>query len=309
MGAFLGPCLLLAVTMVLTNRAEEFFFENKRLNWLLLITITLAVLLSNSQAILGALLATLAVVYERGLLKRRQLVKLSLLSVVVLLLAGLLLRMFGIDFLSAFSLRTQFLIVNILDPYNTIQVTSFADRWQGLLIGLEIWIRNPILGVGLGNMGYHNDARLGTNNPWLQVMVEQGTLGWLALGMVFCTLWHRLRTVMEEIDDLFWRPVIISMLLILFLTMIDGLFTFNWTHPLRVFTLAMANLVYIQATAARRGSEPIRSKRRGRSFAPARWFSTLKSSFALGKRQAVNGKNAGNPTDKTSAPWRTECTF
>ena len=256
-------------------------------------SITLAVLLCNSQAILAGLLATLLVVYERGLLKRSRIVKLFLLSVLVVLLAGLLLRMFGIDFLSAFSHRSQYLMANIADPDNTAQVTSFADRFKGIQIGLEVWSTHPILGVGLGSMGYHS-GREWTNNAWLQVMVEQRILGLLALVMVFWSLWRGLRGQLKaDHDDSFWQPVTISMLLVLLLTMIDGLFTFNWTDPLRIFTLAMANLVYIQTTAGYRTSELMRLKRMGRLFAAIRWVSRFripKRFFALGKRQAVNGK-------------------
>lgn len=251
MGAFLGPCLLLAITMVLTNKAEEFFFKKKPLNWLLLITLTLAVFLSNSQAILAALLATLAVVYERGLLKRSRIVKLSLLSVTALLLAGLLLRIFGIDFLSAFSLRTQYLILNIVDPENTAQVTSYANRYERSLAAFQIWARYPILGVGLGNMGYYTDVHEWSNNPWAQLLVEQGVLGFLSLIMLFVTLWQQLYGLLERHgEESFWRSVIIAMLLLLILTFFDAIFTLNWTHPQRIFTFAIINLIYIQATAA-----------------------------------------------------------
>ena len=100
-------------------------------------------------------------------------------------------------------------------------------------------------------MAYYNPLnRSATNNAWAQLLVEQGIVGLIALLLVFGMLfWQISRLLALQRQKTFWRTALIAMLCILFLTLFDGLFTFNWTDPLRVFVLAMANLVYIQANA------------------------------------------------------------
>ena len=98
-------------------------------------------------------------------------------------------------------------------------------------------------------MGYYNPLeRTGTNNAWVQLLVEQGIFGFAALLAVFGTLAWQLSWLLRQTGQrTFWRAALVAMLCILVLTVVDGLFTFNWVDPLRVFVLAMAHLVYVQA--------------------------------------------------------------
>jgi O-antigen ligase len=94
------------------------------------------------------------------------------LAVGAVLLLVPILRAIGVDFLTAFVYRFQFLILNILQPDGSAQVTSYAERSNSLRLGLAIWQQHPLLGVGLGNMGHYNHwGRATTNNAWMQLLV------------------------------------------------------------------------------------------------------------------------------------------
>lgn len=248
MGAFLGPCFVFAMVVLLNNTATRFFFRAQWLNWLLAVVLALAILLSNSQAILAGLIVVVFLLFVSGVVRRRRLIRLLFFAIGTVLLLSLILRWFGIDFLTAFSFRFTYLILNILSPENTAQVTSFADRSEGIEVGLSVWRTHPLIGVGLGNLPYHTNIRAVTNNAWIQLLVEQGVLGFIALAGCFLTLLYELMHWRRSLLIYpFWRSLLTAMLFVLLLTMIDGLFTFNWTDPLRIFVLAVANLVVVQA--------------------------------------------------------------
>lgn len=257
LAAFLGPCLILLIVFVLEQHAHELLFKRAWQNWLALLAMAVAVFLSNSQAILVGLVLTLLFLFSRGLVRRTRILKLLLSTIVVAVLVDQLLQLIGIDFLKASFYRYQYLLLNILDR-STAQVTSFADRYQGTQIGLAIWRQYPILGVGLGNMGYYNPLeRTGANNAWVQLLVEQGIVGFVALLAVFGTLaWQLSWRLRQTGQRTFWRAALIALLCILVLTVVDGLFTFNWVDPLRVFVLAMAHLVYVQAAGQQVDNRP-----------------------------------------------------
>lgn len=257
LAAFLGPCLILLIVFVLERRAHELLFKRTWQNWLALLALVVAVFLSNSQAILVGLVMTLLFLFGWGLVKRTRILILLVSIITVTLIVNQVLQIIGIDFLKATFYRYQYLLINIVDR-STTQVTSFADRYQGIQIGLTIWRQYPILGIGLGNVGYYNPLeRVGTNNAWVQLLVEQGLVGLATLLGVFGLLVWQLTWLLRQAgQQTFWRAAIIAMLGILVLTMIDGLFTFNWVDPLRVFVLAMAHLVYLQAASQPSYSRP-----------------------------------------------------
>lgn len=250
LAAFLGPCLIILIVFILEQRSHELLFKRAWQNWLALLALIVAVFLSNSQAALFGLVMTMLFLFGRGLVKRTRILKLLLSTIVFALLVNQFLQFLGIDFFKASFYRYQYLLVNILDR-STTQVTSFADRYRGIEIGLEIWREYPILGIGLGNMGYYNSfERVGTNNAWVQLLVEQGVVGFVALLTIFGTLvWQLTWLLRRTARQTFWRAALIAMVCILVLTMVDGLFTFNWVDPLRVFVLAIAHLVYLQAAS------------------------------------------------------------
>jgi O-antigen ligase len=250
LGAFLGPCLMLTAIFVLEQRSSDLLFRHRWLNWLCLLALSAAVILSNSQAILVSLVVTLLFIFVRGLVRRLRLLRFIFMAIGGLLLIIPILQAIDVDFLTVFAYRFQYLILNILDPQQSAQVTSYAERSGSLQLGLEIWRQYPLLGVGLGNMGYYNIwGRATTNNAWLQVLVEQGAIGFVALVLVFgILLWQSSWLLRLHPNGSFWRTALISMICVLVLTAFSGLFTFNWTDPIRVFTLSIANLIYIQAS-------------------------------------------------------------
>lgn len=251
LGAFLGPCLILVAVFVLEGRSTDLLFPRRWLNWLCLLALAAAVLLSNSQAILVSLVVTLLFMLVRGLINRLRLLYFMALAVGAVLLLVPILRAIGVDFLTAFVYRFQFLILNILQPDGSAQVTSYAERSNSLRLGLAIWQQHPLLGVGLGNMGHYNQwGRATTNNAWMQLLVEQGVVGFVPFLLLFAVLlWQSSWLLRLHPPGSFWRTVLIAMICVLVLTIFSALFTFNWIDPVRVFTLGLANLVCIQANA------------------------------------------------------------
>lgn len=251
LGAFLGPCLLLLAVFVLEGRSPDLLFPRRWLNWLCLLALAAAVLLSNSQAILVSLGITLLFILVRGLINRLRLLYFMALAVGAVLLLVPILRAIGVDFLTAFVYRFQFLILNILQPDGSAQITSYAERSSSLRLGLAIWQQHPLFGVGLGNMGHYNQlGRATTNNAWVQLLVEQGVIGFVPFLLLFgVLLWQSSWLLRLHPPGSFWRTILIAMICVLVLTIFSALFTFNWIDPVRVFTLGLANLVCIQANA------------------------------------------------------------
>jgi len=251
MAAFLAPPFILTGNFVLLKKANVLFFRRNWLNWMMVLLIGSAIILSGSQASLAAVLSTLLFMLIRGSVSRRRIVQLGLLAGLLLLLIALILDAAGGDFFTAFTYRLQYLLLNIRDPGNTAQVTSVADRLQGTMVGIEVWKRHPVFGIGLGNLQYFSGRQSTTNNPWVQLLVEQGLLGFISLLLVFLILIARLNQLARILPQhSFWQPLCVAMTAVLVLTMISGLFTFVWTHPYRILTLALANLILIQASHA-----------------------------------------------------------
>lgn len=254
MGAFLGPCLVMLAVFVMDKRPARdrhvnvTLFKQRWQTWSIFVVVALGVLLSNSQAILAGVVATLLWAAARGLVRRLRIIQLIGVVIGATLAAGTILRAYGIDFIAVFSYRFEFLIKNIIDPENTGQITSYANRSERMLAGLDIWYTHPLLGVGLGNTGYHTTVHEWTNSPWIQLLAEQGLLGALMLVLVFATSFYALSRAWRRLprhSD--WHPVVTAMLFLIVLTAADGFFTLNWTHPQRVFTLALASWVAFHA--------------------------------------------------------------
>lgn len=246
MVSFLAGPLIVSVVILLERK--RIFFHSGLLSAILFGIMVLAIVFTVAQGIYISLACTFLVLYMTRLIKANAILRVVIATLTLVIVGNLLLDNLGINFARAWSYRMRYLILNIQDPLNTAQVTSFANRYQRILIALEIWMKRPILGVGLGNMEHYTSVAAWSNSPWVQLLVEQGVIGVLALALLFWSLIRGLlwRLKMEP-ESSTWRLLIISALALLILDIFDGVFTLNWTHPQRGFTLALANLVYIQS--------------------------------------------------------------
>ena len=251
MVAFLAPAFVLVGSYVLSGHAHLVFFRRNWRNWLMVATIGIAIVISGALAGLVTVIGTFIYMLLRGTVRRRQIVRLLLVTIFGLLTVALILNAIGIEFLSALMLRIQFLFINIFDPNETAEITSAADRFRGLEVGFDAWRQRPLLGIGLGNLEHVSAIRATVNNPWVQVLVEQGTIGFFSLLSACILLVVQLERLARTLPaDDFWQPACVAMAAVMVVTMLGALFAYVWTHPYRVFTLAIANLVVVQAMQA-----------------------------------------------------------
>jgi hypothetical protein len=249
LGAYLiGPILLCSV-FLLNGKGHVLLTKSSILNWTLLAVLALALLLSGSQGAYVTLIATIGIMYATNRISRNSTTKLVMIFLVLLLASGVLLASLGVDFFGALSLRLKFLLLNIMDPAGTSEVTSFRVRAECSLAALGVWIAHPILGVGLNNMSYYTDVCDFTLG-WGQLLVDQGMLGFIALILVFWALLRGLSRLSKEPSlSPFWSLVIVGLIFVLISDIVNGAVCYNWVDPQRWFSLGIANLVYIQANS------------------------------------------------------------
>lgn len=99
------------------------------------------------------------------------------------------------------SLQTRFeTIINPdVGPANARE--SGEGRIEGLLMGLELWARNPVSGVGPGAWRPATHSTVESHNLYGQLVGELGTLGAVGFGAVLAGFWLNLRAVKAVRSD------------------------------------------------------------------------------------------------------------
>jgi hypothetical protein len=249
LGAYLlGPIVLCGVFQ-LKDSGPLLLSKSRILNWGILLVLFLALLLTSSQATYLSLLATVGCMYLVGGIHKSKITRLLLALMIFLILGGLVLTAFGMDFFGALGLRFKYLILNVLNPTETAQISSYRIRSECMLGALDVWVRHPVLGVGLNNMAYYTDTceySLG----WSQLLADQGVLGVIALISIFFVLFRGLTGISRGAPShSFWSAISLALIFVLVSDIVNGVFTYNWVDLQRWFTLAFANLVLGQARA------------------------------------------------------------
>ena len=249
LGSYLiGPIILLSL-FLLKGRGNLLLSKSFMTNLIILVVLSLALFLTSSQSAYLTLLAVLGFMYLSGLIARTKTIKLLLGFAFFLIIGGLLAATFQIDFLGSLVLRFKYLILNMMNPEGTLEVTSYRVRSECTLAALKIWASHPLLGVGLNNMRYHTDV-CEFSMGWAQLLADQGLFGLVALGLL---LWSLFRSLKKLSGDrrlpAFWSIVCIVIIFILISDIVNGVFTSNWDSLQRWFTLAIANLLYIRANS------------------------------------------------------------
>jgi O-antigen ligase len=117
--------------------------------------------------------------------------------------------------------------------------TSGEGRWQGFVMGMELWGRNPIAGVGPGAWKPATGQEIESHSLYGQLGGELGTLGVVTfLGILGCFGWNywQSRSILKEHPpqpgDLIARvpgAVAVAVFLLLFMGMFGhNLFRFTW---------------------------------------------------------------------------------
>jgi hypothetical protein len=249
LGAYLlGPIVLVCVPL-LRGGSHVFLSKFSLANWMLLATLFLALLLTSSQGAYFSLLVTLCAMYATRQINRLRTTRLFLIFLAVLIFCGMLLALFDIGFLEAIALRFKYLILNIMHPLETVELSSYRVRSECMRAALEVGLSHPLLGVGLNNMSFYPSVcqySLG----WSQLVADQGLLSTAALLLVFWVLLQGLNKLSKEARlTSFWSVTSLCLVFVLVSDLVNGIFTYNWVDLQRWFTLALANLVYIQASS------------------------------------------------------------
>ncbi len=250
-----GP--LVFVGAVAAAKAGSFLWRRSGAAWLVTGVLALTIVLAGSQGSYASLAGVVLLALALGLAPRRRTLRIVLAAGLLVGVAAIVLQLFGVDFIQATLFRLGGLLTNIADPTGTAAVSSFANRFQRTMVALSVWSDYPLLGVGLGNMPYHTDQAVWANNAWAQLLVEQGLLGTGALLVVWGVFFAQMRRLATaEGVPAQWRAACAGLALVLLLDAIDALFTLNWTHPQRWFTLTMANALWLCLRGYLRAAEP-----------------------------------------------------
>mgnify|MGYP001132004790 CR=1 FL=1 len=249
LGSYLLSGLFLFGVLILSDKGHLVLLNSSRLNWLFLGTLLLGLLVSVSLGAYASLLATLALMYAVQRVYRLRVTRSVLLLLVLLLLSGLLFSAIGIDFFGVASARLSGLFGAMV--HGSGGGTSYGVRLERSLAALKVWVSNPLLGVGLNNTHYHTAEGISLiSNGWAELLSSQGLIGFMAMVLILWSLLRGLHNLLKVVDpSSWWYFLIVGLLFVLVSDTIDTLFSHVWTHPLRWFTLSMANLVYIQASA------------------------------------------------------------
>ncbi len=247
LGAYLLPTVILMIVFSLKSQGNLAFFRSRILNWGILAIIGAALLLTNSQAAYLSLAAAILAMLLVPQVGRFRLIRFLFIMAGLALLGGFALSLFGIDFFSAILLRFKYLIINMLHPSQTLEVTSFRVRTECMIAAFQVWTRSPLIGVGLNNMSHLTNVcefSLG----WSQLLVDQGLLGFTLMLVIFAVLIRNLyKLAVHPGLQPFWSTLCLAMIFILVGEMVDGFFTYNWVDLQRWINLGIANLVLILA--------------------------------------------------------------
>jgi O-antigen ligase len=223
---------------------------------LLTCLLALGLFLSLSQAAYVTLL-TVGVPLVWCLRKRlNRTVVISLVVAFAMAAAGVILMPAGSAIVRAQGARLSGLTEAIRTPDLASEITSYAARIESMRAGIEIWRSSPYIGVGINNVRSHplaptlSDPESGSvSSGLLQLLVEQGVLGFTVLLGFLCVMWQRLYRARVAASDLGNRFILWFLTWGLVVDVVNSIVTHPWQHPQRwlVIAFAVSYLAYLDA--------------------------------------------------------------
>jgi O-antigen ligase len=112
-------------------------------------------------------------------------------------------------------------------------VSSMAHRWMLIKVSFEVFLENPVIGVGVGCFqplnGLRNNIWLPTHCLYTEILAELGILGFLVFSYLIWSIFQNIkltRTLLSEIDSdvTFLSNILSAMSMFLILRLVVGLF-------------------------------------------------------------------------------------
>jgi hypothetical protein len=246
LGSFLVAPLLYLIGVMLFEAVWPIGFR-AWIGRLLLGVIGLALFLSLSQAAYATILVVfLPLLWQlRGRLRFGQTLAWTAGGMVMVFATVLLLTQRGADVIRAQRERLTAIIEALRAPETASLVTSFGVRLQDMRAGVLLWESSPLVGVGINSVRYDERARLLTDpesgsvdSGVLQLLAEQGLLGFGAFCLAVIVLWHRLQRARARQSDAGTRFVLWFLTWALLAEVVNSVFTHPWQHPQRWLVIA-----------------------------------------------------------------------
>jgi hypothetical protein len=243
LGSYLIGPILICAAIVLRGKGRAFLTHLPLVNQILFGSLCLAFLLTGSLGAFFSLFAILAIMIFKGGIAGDVARKLCLFILLLSAIGVLLLAMLDIGAGEFILTRIRSLFVGLVDPLNAPSVTSLANRSMRTIVGLRAWMTNPLIGTGMNSLGYYSELTDRANNPWSQLLADQGLFGLFSLALLFYVLLRSLTsryraTHHDETQNL----LLLALYFVLLSDLVDSLFTLTWVHPQRWFTLSLASV-------------------------------------------------------------------
>lgn len=104
-----------------------------------------------------------------------------------------------------------------LMAFNFSEVSSTAPRLQSMAQAFQVFLRSPLIGVGIGGYGAYVVNELGVwgdpfkivpSNMWMEVLAETGVLGFGALFWLVFSFWRGMKKTQKLVLNEFWRTAV-----------------------------------------------------------------------------------------------------
>lgn len=253
-GAYIGICTIIAINIVIFSKVKIY-----RTFALIVLSILIAALiLSQTRAwLLATIVAFLFVIYNIGHKKYSIFFTLVFLSIAFIIFWSLSQNILGLSKPEIISsgaekaLQTGFGSEDIQGKYISILMRIFI--W---IHGFSIFLNNPILGFGIGNLRFKNffTGELGSpsepnvgyvDNHWLNVLYETGIfgfIGWICFAFI---VYRACRELIKKSQDADWKLISLSLSGSMIIFLIGGMFwALTVVHEMTVFIPFLIGLIF-----------------------------------------------------------------
>lgn len=149
----------------------------------------------------------------------RRMLKYAMLGLAALLVASLVLQqMVGSSLLASAARRVAQMAIIITHPQgggprllaSYTESISWKDRSQRAYEGLKAWWTHPLLGVGLNGLEYYTNTDR-THSSFVQILAEEGIVGFLAFLSIWLVMLRRLRKSFYRYRDTPWGAISVAL--------------------------------------------------------------------------------------------------